>query len=64
MLQFVEAALDAVAFAVENFVMANGSLAAGVRWNNGLHAGGLDRVADGVAIVGFISNERFAFDAL
>jgi hypothetical protein len=44
--------------------MANGSVAAAVRWDDGLHAGGLERVADGVTIVGFVSNDRIAFDAL
>src|SRR5436190_17635301 len=64
MLELVEAALDAVALAVEHLVVPNGSLAAAVRRDHRLHASGLDRVEDGVAVIGFVGDDGVALDAL
>jgi hypothetical protein len=61
--QFVEAALDAVALAIERLVVPNPSLATAVRRDHGLHAGRLDRVADGIAVVGFVGDDRIALNA-
>ena len=63
MLQFIEAALDAVALAVERLVVANASFAAAVGRDHRLHAGRLDGVADGIAVIGFIGDDRTALNA-
>ena len=63
-LQLVEAALDQVALAVEDGIMGNDGLAASVRRDDRRHAGGLDGLADRIAVVGFVGDHGIGLDAV
>src|SRR5262249_41837092 len=63
-LQLVEAALDAVALAIERLVVPNDLLAAAVGGDHHLHAGGFDGRADGVAVVGLIGDDSATLHAV
>src|SRR5690606_496057 len=63
-LQFVEAALDAVTLTIERLVMVNALRAAAVRRNHDLHAGRLDRGADGIAVVGCVGDHGTTLDTI
>src|SRR5690554_4954012 len=64
MLQFVEAALDAVALAIERCVERNEHLAAAARGDHGFHPGRRDVLANGVAVVGLVGNDGVAGGAV
>src|SRR5207244_10138537 len=63
-LEFVEAALDAVALAIEHLVVRDNRLAAAVRGDHRFHAGSLNSLSDGIAVVGFVGDDRLALDTV
>jgi hypothetical protein len=62
--ELVEAAFDPIAVFVEVGVVRDRDLARWDRWDEGEHAGIGDELAKMVAVVGFVSNDGAAVDAL
>src|SRR5262249_48015970 len=63
-LELVEAALDAVALAVERLVVPDDLFAAAVGGDHALHAGRLDGRADGIAVVSLVSDDSATLHAV
>lgn len=62
MLEFVEAALDAVARLVDGEVVGDQRLAGGIAGYDRRCAGGGDEVAQGVAVVGLVGEDMLRFE--
>src|SRR5215469_2778622 len=64
MLQFVEAALDAITLTVERLVMGNSLFATADGRDHRLHVGRFDSAADGIAIIGSVADDGLALNAV